>query len=172
MLCSDLRSFPAYHQPVKPHIFSDAEIAKLLCAASGLKRNPVSPLRPEVIRLAIVLLYTTGIRRGELLGVVVGDYNRVEFTLHIRETKFYKSRLLPINDSIIRELEQYLEARLRRKLPLSSDSPLVWNAAWGGGPYSATSLQGALRPLLKKCGILTAKGKALLNLTIFGTASP
>jgi integrase len=155
----DLRSFPAYHQRVKPHIFSEPEIAKLLCAASGLKRNPVSPLRPEVIRLAIVLLYTTGMRRGELLALKLGDYNRREFTLHIRETKFYKSRLLPINDSIARELEQYLHVRFRQKLPLSSDSPLIWNAAWGGGAYSATSLQGALRPLLKKCGIVTTKGK-------------
>jgi len=155
----DLRSFPAYHQRVKPHIFSDAEVTKLLHAASGLKHNPASPLRPEVIRLAIILLYTTGIRRGELLALKLGDYDRRESTLHIRETKFYKSRLLPINDSIVSELEQYLHVRLRRKLPLSSDSALIWNAAWGGGAYSATSLQGALRPLLKKCGIITAKGK-------------
>jgi integrase len=155
----DLRSFPAYHQRVKPHIFFDAEIAKLLCAASGLKRNPASPLPPEVIRLAIVLLYTTGIRRGELLGLKLGENKRQEFTLHIRETKFYKSRLLPINGSIVGELEQYLHVRLRRKLPLSSDSALIWNAAWGGGAYSATSLQGALRPLFKRCGIVTAKGK-------------
>jgi integrase len=60
-------SFPAYHQRVKPYIFSEAEVAKLLRAASGLQRYPASPLRPEVIRLAIALLFTTGIRRGELL---------------------------------------------------------------------------------------------------------
>ena len=155
----DLRSFPAYHQRVKPHIFSDAEVAKLLCAASGLRQNPSSPLPPEVIRLAIVLLCATGIRRGELLALKLGDYNRREFTLHIRETKFYKSRLLPISDSIAGELEQYLHVRPRRKLPFSSDSALIWNVAWGGGAYSATSLQQALRPLLQKCGIVTAKGK-------------
>ena len=63
----------------------------------SLKRNPASPLRPEVTRLAIVLLFTTGMRRGELLNLTLGDYNRQESTLHIRETKFYKSRLLPIN---------------------------------------------------------------------------
>src|SRR5580658_7774112 len=115
----DPSSFPEYHQRLKPYIFSEAEVAKLLHAASGLKRNPSSPLRPEAIRLAIALLFTTGIRRGELLALTLGDYNRRESTLHIRETKFYKSRLLPISDSIVDEMEQYLRTRSRRKLPVS-----------------------------------------------------
>src|SRR5437016_407921 len=54
----DSSSFPSYHQRLKPHIFSEVEVARLLQAASGLKRHPVSPLRPEVIRLALVLLFT------------------------------------------------------------------------------------------------------------------
>ena len=61
---------------------------------------PSSPLRPEVIRLAIVLLFTTGIRRGELLRLTVGDYDRRDATLRIRESKFHESRLLPLNDDI------------------------------------------------------------------------
>src|ERR1700680_1940497 len=76
-------SFPAYHQRQKPYIFSEGEVARLLDAASKVTRNPSSPLRPEVIRLAIVLLFTTGIRRGELLALTLGDYNRRGTTLHI-----------------------------------------------------------------------------------------
>jgi integrase len=155
----DPSSFPAYHQRVRPYIFSEAEVAKLLRAASGLKRNPSSPVRPEVIRLAIALLFTTGIRRGELLALTLGDYNRQEATLHIRETKFYKSRLLPINESIADEMDQCLLARARRKLPVSSDTALIWNASWGGGAYSGTCLRHALRPLLQQCGTVTSKGK-------------
>ena len=154
----DPSSFPAYHQRLKPYIFSEVEVAKLLRAASGLPRCPASPLRPEVIRLAITLLFTTGIRRGELLGLTLGDYDRRESTLHIRETKFYKSRLLPINDSIAEEMDQYLRARARRKLPLSPDTALIWNAAWGGGAYSGVGLRHAFQPLLQTCGIVTAKG--------------
>jgi integrase len=60
---------PYYHQRLKPYIFSATDVAKLLRAVAGLERKSVSPLRPEVIRLAIVLLFTTGIRRGELLGL-------------------------------------------------------------------------------------------------------
>jgi integrase len=148
-----------YHQRVKPYIFSEAEVAKLLRAASSLPRYPASPLRPEMIRLAIALLFTTGIRRGELLALTLGDYNRQESTLHIRETKFYKSRLLPINDSITEEMDQCLRARARRKLPVSPDTALIWNAAWSGGAYSGTSLRHAIQPLLQKCSIRTAKGK-------------
>jgi integrase len=155
----DPSSFPAYHQRVKPYIFSEAEVAKLLRAASGLPRYPASPLRPEVIRLAITLLFTTGIRRGELLALTLGDYDRRESTLHIRETKFYKSRLLPINDSIAEEMDKHLRARARRKLPVSPDTALIWNAAWSGGPYSGTALRHAIQPLLRNCGIVTAKGR-------------
>jgi len=155
----DPSSFPAYHQRLKPYIFSEAEVEKLLRAASNLKRNPSSPVRPEIIRLAIALLFTTGIRRGELLALTLGDYNRWESTLHIRETKFYKSRLLPLNDSIADEMDHCLRARTRRRLPVSSDTALIWNAAWGGGAYSGTNLRLCLRPLLQKCGIVNSKGK-------------
>jgi integrase len=159
VLRSGPSSFPAYHQRVQPYIFSQAEVAKLLRAASGLPRYPASPLRPEVIRLAITLLFTTGIRRGELLSLTLGDYDRRELTLHIRETKFYKSRLLPINGSIAEEMEKCLRARTQRKLPVSADTALIWNAAWGGGAYSGIGLRHALQPLLQECGITTPKGK-------------
>ena len=65
--CRTPAAFPAYHQRLRPYIFSESEVARLLNAAADLKSNPSTPLRPEVTRLAIVLLFTTGIRRGELL---------------------------------------------------------------------------------------------------------
>jgi integrase/recombinase XerD len=140
----DPSSFPAYHQRLRPYIFSEAEVAKLLREASRLPRYPASPLRPEVIRLAIAMLFTTGIRRGELLALKLGDYNPRESTVHIRETKFYKSRILPINGSIADEMEKCLRARTQRKLPVSPDTALIWNAAWGGGAYSARAADAEL----------------------------
>jgi len=155
----DSTSFPPYHQRLKPYIFSEAEVARLLRATSDLKRSPLSPLRPEAIRLAIILLFTTGIRRGELLNLTIGDYDRRESTLHIRQTKFYKSRLLPITSDIADEIDRYLRVRSRRKLSVSPDTALIWNPSWGGGAYSGTSLRRSLQPLLQKCRIATAKGK-------------
>ena len=155
----DLASLPPYHQRAKPYIFSTTEVAKLLKAAEGLAPRHSTPLRPEVTRLAIVLLFTTGIRRGELLNLTVGDYNRKEATLHIRETKFYKSRLLPINAQIADEIERYLRARTRKRLPIQPDTPLIWNATHGGRAYTGTGLLYCLRPLLRQCGISTLKGQ-------------
>ena len=155
----ELSFFPAYHQRLKPYIFSEAEVASLLLAVSGLRRNPSSPLRPEVIRIAIVLLFTTGIRRGELLKLTLGDYDRQQSTLLIRESKFYKSRLLPINSGIADEIERYLRARTQRRLPITPDTAFIWNTTRGGRAYSGTGLQCCLRPLLQQCDIVTLKGK-------------
>ncbi len=155
----DSSSFPSYHQRIKPYIFSEDEVAELLSAASSLKRNPSSPLRPEVTRLAIVLLFTTGIRRGELLSLTLGDYNPRESTLHIRQTKFYKSRLLPINADIADEIERYLHARARRRLPSFADTPLIWNATKGGRAYTGTGLTCCVKPLIEQCGITKTNGK-------------
>lgn len=155
----DPAAFPPYHQRAKPYIFSEAEVANLLNAAASLKSCPSTPLRPEVTRLAIVLLFTTGIRRGELLNLTIGDYNRHEATLHIRETKFYKSRLLPINTPIAEEIEHYLRARARKRLPTPPHTPLIWNATQGGRAYTGTGLHYCLQPLLQQCGIRTPKGR-------------
>ncbi len=124
-----------------------------------MKRVSWSPLRPEAIRLALVLLFTTGIRRGELLRLTLGDYDRRNATLLIRESKFHKSRLLPLNGDIAEEINRYLHARARRKLPLSPDTALIWNAIKGGRAYSGRHLQHCLRGLLQHCSIFTAKGR-------------
>ena len=153
----DPASFPKPHQRLLPYIFSEHDVARLLEAASELTRVPSSPLRPEVIRLAIVLLFTTGIRRGELLRLTVGDYDRRDATLRIRESKFHKSRLLPLSDDIATEIEHYVRIRARRKPPLCSDTALIWNAT--RGPYSTSGLQFVLKSLLRKCSIFTPKGR-------------
>src|SRR2546429_5500581 len=55
----DERLFPPLHQVIQPHIFTDAQVAQLLAVARTLTRTSNSPLCPENMRLAVVLLYTT-----------------------------------------------------------------------------------------------------------------
>ena len=150
--------FPKPHQKLQPYIFSQQEVARFLRAASGLKRGRFSPLRPEVIRLAIVLLFTTGIRRGELLRLTLGDYDSREATLLIRESKFHKSRLLPLNREIAAEIDRYLRARTLKRLSLSADTAFIWNPTKGGRSYSGPGLELCLKSLLRKCSIFTPKG--------------
>lgn len=155
----DQAEFPPLHQPVQPHIFSEKEISALLRASTGLKATPDAPLRPEVFRLAIVLLYTTGMRRGELLHMTIGDYDHHDGTLIIRATKFHKSRLVPLSHDGIRVLKDYLRARRLHRLPVSLETPLIWNNRTGGKGYTAGGLRDGMRRLLLAAGIRRPDGQ-------------
>ena len=152
----DERLFPPLHQKVRPHIFTDAQVAQLLAIAGALARTANSPLCPENTRLAIVLLYTTGLRRGELARLTVGDYKRHERLLVIRESKFHKSRLVPLSAGTAREIDHFLEVRGQRRFPVEADSPLLWHRSRS---YSGGGLGQVMRALFRKAAIRTATGR-------------
>ena len=93
---------------VTPVILDDQQVARLIAAAHALEPSPNSPLRPANMRMALVLLYTTGLRLGELLRLELGDIEDNGAVLRIRESKFHKSRLLPLSPSTQAELAGFL----------------------------------------------------------------
>ena len=101
---------------------------------------PTSPFRRENLRLAIVLLYTTGLRLGELVRLTLGDYDPHERTLLIRDSKFHKSRLVPLSIDGAREIDQYLAVRRSRQIAISPESPLLWHHTRRGTAYTGTGL--------------------------------
>ena len=133
----DPASFPPYHQRAKPYIFSTAEVAKLLKAAGGLAPSRIDPASVRSHSPGDRAAVHHGHQARGTLNLTVGDYNRKEATLHIRATKFYKSRLLPINAQIADEIERYLRARTRNRLPIRPDTPLIWNAREAAAPIPA-----------------------------------
>jgi len=155
----DLEQFPPPHQPLQAYIFTEADITKLIRAAAALNPTPGSPLRPEVFRLAIVLLYTAGLRRGELVRLTVGDYDPQERTVLVRQSKFHKSRLLPLSDDAARELETYLRVRRARALPCTLDDALLWNRHRGGNHYTGVGLAQGLRAMFDVAQIRTQTGQ-------------
>lgn len=155
----DSTLFPPPSQTITPYIFSPAQVAKLMKAAARLGRRSYSPLRPEVLRLAVVLLYTTGLRIGELLRLVVRDFDPQQGTLLVRNSKFHKSRILPLHKDVIDELERHLRLRRKRGFPASLETPLIWNLRQGGRAYSAWGLQCSLWDLLDTCKIRTRSGR-------------
>lgn len=152
----DERLFPPLHQKIRPHIFTDAQVAQLLAIARTLARTSNSPLCPENMRLAIVLLYTTGLRRGELSRLRVGDYDPRERALMILASKFHKSRLVPVSDDVAREIDQLLEIRRRLRFPVGADSPLLWHR---NRNYSGGGIGIAMRALFREAGIRTSNGR-------------
>jgi integrase/recombinase XerD len=155
----DLAQFPANHQPVQPHIFTETEIINLLRATDRLTPTSRSPLYREVYRLAIVLLYTTGLRRRELVRLTIGDYEPYEHTLLVRESKFHKSRLLPLSADGYREVDTYLETRRGLRLPMSPESLLLWNRHRGGNGYTGAGLWQGIARLFRSAGIHTVAGR-------------
>lgn len=153
----DPTSFPARHQPDPPYIFTEQQIIRLLRAAAKLQRTSNSPLCPEVFRLAVVLLYSAGLRRGELVRLVLSDYDPVERTLLVRVSKFHKSRLVALSEDAVREMEIYLRAR--RRLPCHADAPLLVNRHAGLQSYSGSALGQRLHRLIGRAGIRTVAGK-------------
>lgn len=155
----DLLLFPAPHQPRPPYIFSQADISRLLQIADGLDPTPASPLRAKLYRLAIVLLYTTGLRRGELVRLTLGDYASQNRTLLVRQSKFHKSRYLPLSDDTVVEMNAYLDLRRQHQLPIAPHIPLMWNRIHKGRAYTGTGLGQGLRHLFRLADIRTADAR-------------
>ena len=65
--------FSRPHPYRDPVIVTPGQVARMLAAADSLEPTPDSPLRPAVLRIALVLLYTAGLRRGELLRLTLDD---------------------------------------------------------------------------------------------------
>lgn len=153
----DTAGFPTPRPPLRPHIFTEAQIVALLGAAAELRPSSTSPLQAEVYRLAIVLLYTAGLRRGELIRLVFSDYDPAEHTLLVRASKFHKSRIVALSEDAVDELESYLRAR--RRLPYGPDSPLLVSRSGGLRAYSGGGCGQGLRRLFRRAGVLTAEGR-------------
>ncbi|MBV8477101.1 MAG: tyrosine-type recombinase/integrase [Acidobacteria bacterium] len=143
---------------VRPHLFTNAEVLRLLAAIQALPAAPTSPFRRENLRLAVVILYTTGLRLGELVRLTLRDYDPCEHTLLIRDSKFHKSRLVPLSIDGTREIDQYLEARRSQRIAISPESPLLWHHTRGGTAYTGAGLTNAIRPLLRALQVRTETG--------------
>ena len=76
----------------------------------------------------------------------------------IRETKFFKSRILPLADSALSALREYLEARRKTKMPQSPESGLFWHDQ-GNARYTSHAIAGCLVDILRRAGFKPAKGK-------------
>lgn len=97
----------------KPYLFSPAEIDALLNGASGVQSE--SALWPQTVATLIGLVASTGIRAKEALNLAVAD---VQLDLDpprllIRDTKFHKSRLVPLHVTTATKLREYAGQRRR-----------------------------------------------------------
>jgi integrase/recombinase XerD len=155
----DPASFARRQPHPLPTIIEPQEVARMLALASALKPAPHSPLRPAVMRLAIVLLYTAGLRRRELVRLTLDDVDAQNGVLRIRESKFHKSRWVPLSCSARSELRRYLKARQVRGFDARPNAPLlccVWRGTRG---YTGEGLAWGLIRLLGAAGVRNSQGR-------------
>lgn len=104
-------TFGRGHRRLAPHIYSEQEIADLLEEAGRL--SPHGGLRPVTFRTMFGLIAACGLRRSEALNLRHGDVDLRAGTLTVRQTKFNKSRCLPLHPSTVRALRAYRRVRDR-----------------------------------------------------------
>ena len=111
---------PAY---ATPYIYSPEELRRLLDETATLDvrlGNGQRPgMQPQTLRTLILLLYGTGLRLSEALSLTTDDVDLCAKSLMVRNTKFFKTRLLPIGPQLASILGVHADHRiaLARRVP-------------------------------------------------------
>lgn len=107
---------------VAPHIYHEDEITELLAAARQL--GPHGSLRPMTFETLFGLMASTGLRVSEAINLRDADVDLKHGMLTIRQTKFAKSRQLPLHPSTVTALSHYRRQRAQH-FPATDDSPFL-----------------------------------------------
>jgi integrase/recombinase XerD len=102
---------PHRYRRKSPHIYSDEEIENVLRGSQQLP-SPKG-LRARTYTTLFGLLVATGMRVNEAVGMDRVDVDLERGILHIRRTKFGKSRYVPVHPSTVEALKEYAEIRDR-----------------------------------------------------------
>lgn len=104
-----------------PYLYSQDEIDRLLAAAGELR----PPWRAMTHQTLFGLLAVAGLRVGESIRLDRGDVELQTGLLTVRDTKFKKSRRLPLHSSTVQALARYAEQRDHHFPRLRTDSFFV-----------------------------------------------
>lgn len=93
-----------------PYLFKQSEVKRLLDLAGRLSDGPQAYRRGVTYRMIFALMYGLGLRVSEAASLCRQDIDLDAQYLHIRQTKFSKSRLVPYGPQMNNAIKQYLEA--------------------------------------------------------------
>lgn len=117
-----------------PVILNRSELIELFKAPTLLKH-----------RVLLALTYSAGLRSQEVASLKLSDIDYERKTIHIRQSKFKKDRIVPLSKIMSKGLKKYI----------SVENPAVWlfNGREPGSKYSTNGLSWVMRLALKKTGI-------------------
>jgi integrase/recombinase XerD len=117
-----------------PVILNRVELKELFRTPSLLKH-----------RIVLTLIYSAGLRGREVINLKLSDIDFERKTIHIRQSKYKKDRIVPLSDYMATGLKKYL----------SAENPHIWlfNGKEADGRYSVRGLSWVIRETLKKTSI-------------------
>jgi site-specific recombinase XerD len=140
----------------RPYIYCHEELRRLLEETAILGSTKRWHMHPETLRTLLLLLYGAGLRVGEALSLRCCDVNLVERLLSIWDTKFFKSRLVPIGGQLSRVLAEYLSLRETLPFPeVERSSLFVFRT---GKPLSYASVRYAFAHLRRRAAVRRPTG--------------
>lgn len=117
-----------------PVILNRSELKELFKAPVLLKH-----------KILLALIYSAGLRSQEVINLKMSDIDFERMTIHIRQSKYKKDRIVPLSGYMAKGLRKYI----------SAENPHVWlfNGKEPDGRYSVRGLAWVMRETLKKTSI-------------------
>jgi integrase/recombinase XerD len=143
-------SAPHIQRIFRPYIYSRGELRRLL-EAIAQEQSCRRVLEPETLRTIILLLYGAGLRAGEALRLRTCDVDFQDRVLTVWNTKFFKSRLIPIGTTLATALAHYAQRRQPAHQP--SEDPHSFFTTRTGKTVSLGLLEAAFVRLRQQAGI-------------------
>lgn len=149
------KTVPKMPERLVPYIYTRDELQRLI--------NPTCPeqiglrkLQAHTFRAVLLLLYGAGLRIGEAVALTLQDVDLNAAVITIRDTKFHKTRLVPIGLKLNQAMEQYAAKRKEAGHLQSADAPFF--VLRRGAPLSVQIVQQAFVRLRKHAGVGRADG--------------
>lgn len=134
--------FGPAHRRLTPHVFTDAEIRALLVACADL--HPPGGLRGICCATLFGLIASTGLRTSEATGLQRPDVDLDRSLLHIQNTKFGKSRWVPLHSTTTQALQRYVQQRDRDPFAATTEAFFLFDY---GRPATTQGLEYAFKLL-------------------------
>jgi integrase len=143
-------------------VLTHAEGRRFLEACEHLTSRHGSPLRGPVLGSVLVVLYLAGLRASEALHLIEADVDLAAGVLRVRDTKFGKSRLVPIASDVVARLQRCHRLVVACMGERESDAPFF--PAPSRRVYSISALRDAFHQVIADAGIPHRVGGRSLRL--------
>ena len=138
-----------------PYIYTAAEMRLLLGGIDKVCAHAKCKLDAKTFRTLLLLLWGSGLRVGEALNLTLSNVDLPNRVLTIRDTKFYKSRLVPIDPKIAKAMTSYAQVRRKRPRTDGKDSPFFTTPS---GNFGLHILESYFRKLCNSVGVVRTDG--------------